>query len=99
MSQSNIVEVLYQDHHSWLTGWLRRKLGCPQNAADLAQDTFIRAYRAIGGFRGDAQFSTWLHRIVLNACFDRLRRLAARLLAAAIMLGGATNAGKTRRRR
>ena len=41
MSQSNTVEVLYQDHHSWLTGWLRRKLGCPQSAADLAQDTFL----------------------------------------------------------
>lgn len=33
---------------------------------DVAQDTFIRAYRAIGGFRGDAQFSTWLHRIAVN---------------------------------
>ena len=46
MSQSNTVEVLYQDHHSWLTGWLRRKLGCPQNAADLAQDTFMRLLTA-----------------------------------------------------
>lgn len=46
MSQSNIVEVLYKDHHSWLTGWLRRKLGCPQNAADLAQDTFMRLLTA-----------------------------------------------------
>ena len=33
---------------------------------DVAQDTFIRAYRAIGGFRGDAQFSTWLYRIAIN---------------------------------
>ena len=46
MSQSNTVEVLYQDHHSWLTGWLRRKLGCPQSAADLAQDTFMRLLTA-----------------------------------------------------
>ena len=45
-SQSNTVEVLYQDHHSWLTGWLRRKLGCPQSAADLAQDTFMRLLTA-----------------------------------------------------
>ncbi len=42
MSQPNTVEVLYLDHHSWLTGWLRSKLGCPQSAADLAQDTFMR---------------------------------------------------------
>jgi len=43
---SNTVEVLYQDHHSWLTAWLRRKLGCPQGAADLAQDTFMRLLTA-----------------------------------------------------
>jgi RNA polymerase sigma-70 factor (ECF subfamily) len=38
--------VLYNDHHHWLTGWLRRKLGCPESAADLAQDTFIRVLTA-----------------------------------------------------
>ncbi len=42
LQPSNTVEALYHDHHHWLTGWLRRKLGCPQSAADLAQDTFIR---------------------------------------------------------
>ena len=46
MSPSNTVEVLYNDHHHWLTGWLRRKLGCPESAADLAQDTFIRVLTA-----------------------------------------------------
>ena len=46
LSPSNTVEVLYNDHHHWLTGWLRRKLGCPDNAADLAQDTFIRVLSA-----------------------------------------------------
>ena len=39
---------------------------------DVAQDTFIRAYRAIGGFRGDAQFSTWLHRIAVNTAKNHL---------------------------
>ena len=46
MPPSNTVEVLYLDHHSWLTGWLRRKLGCPHSAADLAQDTFMRLLSA-----------------------------------------------------
>ena len=46
LSPSNTVEVLYNDHHHWLTGWLRRKLGCPESAADLAQDTFIRVLSA-----------------------------------------------------
>ena len=46
LPSSNTVEVLYHDHHHWLTGWLRRKLGCPESAADLAQDTFIRVLTA-----------------------------------------------------
>ncbi len=46
LSPSTTVEVLYNDHHHWLTGWLRRKLGCPESAADLAQDTFIRVLTA-----------------------------------------------------
>lgn len=46
MPPSNTVEVLYMDHHSWLTGWLRRKLGCPHSAADLAHDTFMRLLSA-----------------------------------------------------
>jgi RNA polymerase sigma-70 factor, ECF subfamily len=39
---------------------------------DVAQDTFLRAYRALGNFRGDAQFSTWLHRIAVNTAKNHL---------------------------
>lgn len=41
-SQQNAVQSLYQTHHQWLCGWLRQRLGCVDNAADLAQDTFVR---------------------------------------------------------
>ncbi|MEE1926525.1 sigma-70 family RNA polymerase sigma factor [Pseudomonas sp. 148P] len=41
-SQQKAVHALYEDHHSWLCGWLRNRLGCVEHAADLAQDTFIR---------------------------------------------------------
>ncbi|ROL65890.1 RNA polymerase subunit sigma [Pseudomonas chlororaphis] len=41
-SPQHHVQSLYEDHHSWLCGWLRKKLGCVDNAADLAQDTFVR---------------------------------------------------------
>lgn len=40
--QADAIRVLYSDHHRWLHDWLRRKLGCAHNAADLAHDTFIR---------------------------------------------------------
>lgn len=47
----------------------------PEVAADAVQDAFLNAFRRAGSFRGDAQVSTWLHRIVVNACLDRLRRI------------------------
>src|SRR5512145_856507 len=49
-----------------------------EDAADLAQDAFIKAYRAIGRFRGDSAFSTWLYRIAVNTClnFRAARRTA-----------------------
>lgn len=40
------IHALYSDHHGWLHGWLRRRLGCTHQAADLAQDTFVRALLA-----------------------------------------------------
>lgn len=39
---SQSIETLYQNHHSWLRGWLGKKLGCSHSAADLAQDTYVR---------------------------------------------------------
>lgn len=52
-SSQTITELLYRDHNHWLRGWLRQKLGCSQQAADLAQDTFVRVMqkqRAEPGF-------------------------------------------------
>ena len=40
--QESALGQLYLDHHGWLQGWLSRRMGCTQNAADLAQDTFVR---------------------------------------------------------
>ena len=42
---SSAIAELYFDHHHWLQGWLRKKLGCPHHAADLAHDTFMRLLR------------------------------------------------------
>ena len=55
-----------------------RTLGDPEEAADALQDAMISAFRQASGFRGDSAVTTWLHRIVVNACLDRLRRRAAR---------------------
>jgi RNA polymerase sigma-70 factor (ECF subfamily) len=45
-----------------------------EEARDCAQEAFLRVYRTAGAFRGDARFSTWLYRIVVNLCLDRRRR-------------------------
>lgn len=50
----------------------------PEEAADALQDAFISAFRAAANFRAESQVTTWLHRIVVNACLDRVRRRQAR---------------------
>lgn len=55
-----------------------RTVSDPEEAADALQDAFLAAFRDAGRFRGDAAVTTWLHRIVVNACLDRVRRRAAR---------------------
>ena len=44
-----------------------------QDAEEVVQDAFIRIYRSLGNFRGDAQFSTWMYRIVVNLCNNKFR--------------------------
>lgn len=46
----------------------------PHEAEEATQDTFLKAYRALGSFRGDAAVGTWLHTICRRTCLDRLRR-------------------------
>ena len=50
----------------------------PDDAADALQEAYISAFRRAGTFRGDARVTTWLHRVVVNACLDRLRSLKVR---------------------
>ena len=64
------IHDLYSNHHGWLLTWLRRKLGCTQHAADLAQDTFIRllaAREAVAGIREPrAYLSTTARRLIID---------------------------------
>lgn len=50
-----------------------RMVGDPEDAADMTQETFIKAYRSLSSFRGDSKFSSWLYRIASNVCLDFLR--------------------------
>ncbi|MFT3860055.1 RNA polymerase sigma factor SigM [Micropruina sp.] len=70
--------LLLERHADRLWSLALRVMRNPEDAADALQDAMISAFRRAGSFRGDAAVTTWLHRIVVNACFDRLRRIAAR---------------------
>jgi len=69
---------LVQRHRDRMWAVALRTLGDPEEAADALQDAFLSAFRAVGRFRGEAAVTTWLHRIVINACLDRLRRQSIR---------------------
>jgi len=70
--------VLFTRHRERLWAVAIRTLGDADDAADALQDAMISAFRRAGSFRGDSAVTTWLHRIVVNACLDLLRRQAAR---------------------
>src|SRR5439155_23877730 len=53
-------------------------LGREEDARDATQETFLAAFRNLGGFRGDAKVSSWLHRIAVNQCITRQRRAKVR---------------------
>jgi RNA polymerase sigma-70 factor (ECF subfamily) len=58
---------------------LASRLLSPEQAEDVAQDAFIRVYRAAGSFKPQAKFTTWLYRIVVNLCHDQRRKWKLRL--------------------
>jgi RNA polymerase sigma factor (sigma-70 family) len=67
-------EALVAEHQQMVFRTLARLLGTREDLDDLAQDVFLRLYRALPGFRGDAQVSTYLYRIVVNVAHDAKRR-------------------------
>ena len=70
--------TLVRRHRDRLWAVALRTLGDREEAADAVQDALISAFRAADRFRGDSAVTTWLHRIVVNACLDRVRRAQAR---------------------
>lgn len=71
-------EEIVRRHRDRLWAVALRTTGDPEEAADSLQDALISAYRRAHQFRGDSAVTTWLHRIVVNASLDRLRRRAVR---------------------
>ncbi|MDP5095326.1 MAG: sigma-70 family RNA polymerase sigma factor, partial [Candidatus Nanopelagicales bacterium] len=69
---------LVRRHRDRLWAVAMRTTGNPEEASDALQDALISAYRRAATFRGESAVTTWLHRIVVNASLDRLRRRSVR---------------------
>lgn len=72
---------LVAEHQQFVYTLALRAVGSAQEAEDIAQEAFVRAWTALPHFRGQARFRTWLYRIVTNLCYNRLPRLRRDLSA------------------
>lgn len=71
--------VLVGRHQDYLWGLARRTCHTPEDAADALQEALLSAHRRADSFRGDSAVRSWLHRIVVNSCLDRMRRNQVRV--------------------
>jgi RNA polymerase sigma-70 factor (ECF subfamily) len=67
-------ERLVARYQNKIAGYAARMLSDHDEAEDVAQEVFIKAYRSLDSFRGESSFSTWIYRIATNLCIDRLRK-------------------------
>ena len=66
--------ILVRRHERRVYNLAYRMLGREEDARDATQDAFLSALRKLPSFRGDAAFTTWMHRVTVNACYDLLRK-------------------------
>ena len=71
-------EILVKNHEKHVYALALRLSRNREDAFDLSQEIFLRAYRTLSGFRGEASFSTWLYRLAYNLCLDYTRKMKKR---------------------
>jgi RNA polymerase sigma-70 factor (ECF subfamily) len=71
--QADAFDRLFERYSSYVYNTCLSIIGDPDDARDAMQDTFVQLYRSLPKFRGQSKFSTWLYRITVNKCRDRLR--------------------------
>ena len=78
--ERSAFDVLVARWEDKIRGAAYRLMGSEEEARDAAQEAFLKAYRALPGFKQEARFSSWLYQITLNLCRDRLRRVKGRTM-------------------
>ena len=76
--EASAFDVLVGRWEDRIRGAAFRFLGSEEEARDVAQEAFLKAYRSLSGFKREARFSSWLYQIATNLCRDRLRRRKTR---------------------
>ena len=74
---TDAFDVLVERHRRQVYQVCYRFVNNHEDASDLAQDAFLRAYRALHTFKGNSAFSTWLYRVAINVCLNRVSAEAA----------------------
>jgi RNA polymerase sigma-70 factor (ECF subfamily) len=89
---SSAFDQLVKRWERKIQGAVYRIMGSGEDAKDLTQETFLRAYRGVATFKSEARFSSWLYQIPLNLCRDRLRQRKGRTLVSIDDLDAASSA-------
>lgn len=67
-------EELVEKYQHKIYSLAYRYMGNEEDASDMAQESLVKAYRKLHGFKGDSSFSTWIYRVTANVCIDELRK-------------------------
>lgn len=78
---SRAFEQLVVKYQNKIYALAYRYMGNEEDAYDMTQEAFIKAYRSLRSFKGKSSFSTWVYRVVTNVCLDELRRRKRRIIA------------------
>ncbi len=76
---SDVFGSIYANHGERMKSIAYHQLGNVSDAEDAVQETFLKVHRAAAGYNGEAAFTTWLYRILINTCYDMMRRRNRRI--------------------
>jgi RNA polymerase sigma-70 factor (ECF subfamily) len=85
--EAGALDALIRETYTDVYALCRRMLADREEAADATQEVFVRVMRSVVGFRGEAAFGTWLHRVTVNVCLTTLRK-RSKARAAGMVAGG-----------
>jgi RNA polymerase sigma-70 factor (ECF subfamily) len=81
---SEVFAAIYASHGDHMKSIAYNHLGNISDAEDAVQETFLKVHRAAASYNGEAAFTTWLYRILINTCYDALRKRSRRIREAPI---------------